>query len=345
MFRNFSDRAADFIFAAPLTIAFVAMFLFFSARGEGFFTTGNLENVALQSAVLCIIAVAVGLVMIAGYIDLSVGSVMGFSGVAAGYLMTQAEWSPLWASVVGVAVGAAAGLVNGVLVAYLRFSALIVTLGMLTIVRGCTFAITQETFYGFGEGFSKLGSGHFLSVPVPVWIAAAVCVAGGIFLKFTAGGRHVYAVGVNQEAAYYSGINVRRIPLALFIVSGAAAGLGGVITIARIDAAPSGSLGVAFELSALTAVLLGGVSFAGGRGTVFGIVLGVLFLGVLQNGLAILNVSFANQQIANGLALVVATALEVSAASLAGRSGRRRLARAGSNPGAGATPSTGGPPD
>jgi ribose transport system permease protein len=141
----------------------------------------------------------------------------------------------------------------------------------------------------------------------------------------TAGGRHVYAVGVNQEAAYFSGINVRRLPLLHFVASGAAAGLGGIITIARIDAAPSGSLGVGFELSALTAVLLGGVAFGGGRGSVFGIVLGVLFLGVLQNGLAIMNVSFANQQIANGLALVVATALEVTLASIAGRPGGRRL--------------------
>jgi ribose transport system permease protein len=120
-------------------------------------------------------------------------------------------------------------------------------------------------------------------------------------------------------------INIRRIPLLLFIVSGAAAGLGGIITIARIDAAPSGSLGVGFELSALTVILLGGVSFTGGRGTVFGIVLGVLFLGVLQNGLAIMNVSFAGQQVANGLALVVATALEVTAGTLAARTALRRV--------------------
>ena len=328
MLRKLHVRAAALVFAAPLSIAFVGMFVFFALRGEGFFSAENLENVALQSAVLCIVSVAVGFVMIAGYIDLSVGSVMGFSGVAAGYLMSQAHWSPVWASIVGVALGAAAGWVNGVLVAYFRFSALIVTLGMLTIMRGSTFAITPETFYDFGPGFGKLGSGDFLGLPIPVWIAAAVCIIGGIFLKFTAGGRHVYAVGVNQEAAYFSGINIRRIPLLLFIVSGAAAGLGGIITIARIDAAPSGSLGVGFELSALTAILLGGVPFTGGRGTVFGIVLGVLFLGVLQNGLAIMNVSFAGQQVANGLALVVATALEVTAASLASWTALRRFSRA-----------------
>ncbi len=323
MLKGLSGRAAGFIFAAPLSIAFIAMFVFFSVHGKGFFSAGNLENVALQSAVLCIISVAVGLVMISGYIDLSVGSVMGLSGVAAGYLMIEAEWSPLWASVFGVAVGACAGLVNGMLVAYLRLSALIITLGMLTIARGTTFAITQETFYGFGEGFSEVGSGHFLSAPTPIWIAAAVCVACGVFLKFTAGGRHIYAIGVNREAAYYSGISVRRIPLLLFVVSGAAAGVGGIIMIARIDAAPSGSLGVGIELNALTAVLLGGVSFTGGRGTVFGIVLGVLFLGVLQNGLAIMNVSFANQQIANGLALVVAAALAVGVTWFSDRASER----------------------
>ena len=329
MIRNLHIRIADLVFATPLSIAFLGMFVFFALHGEGFFSVENLQNVALQSAVLCIVSVAVGFVMIAGYIDLSVGSIMGFSGVAAGYLMSQAHWSPVWASLVGVALGAAAGLVSGILVAYLRFSALIVTLGMLTIMRGSTFAITPETFYDFGPGFGMLGSGMILSLPIPVWIAAAVCIIGGIFLNFTAGGRHVYAVGVNQEAAYFSGINIRRIPLLLFMASGAAAGLGGIITIARIDAAPSGSLGVGFELSALTAILLGGVSFAGGRGTVFGIVLGVLFLGILQNGLAIMNVSFAGQQVANGLALVVATALEVTAASVASRTALRRFSKAG----------------
>ncbi len=327
MFRNLHGRAADFIFAAPLSAAFIVMFAFFTLEGDGFFNADNLVNVALQSAALCIVAVAVGLVMIAGYVDLSVGSVMGFSGVTAGYLMTQSHWSPLWASVAGVALGAVSGIINGVLVAYLRFSALIVTLGMLTILRGATFVITPQTFYDFGAGFCEFGSGSFLAVPIPVWIAAAVCIIGGAFLKFTSGGRHVYAIGVSQEAAYFSGIDIRRIPLLLFVASGAAAGFAGIITIARIDAAPSGSLGVGFELSALTAVLLGGVAFAGGRGTVFGIVLGVLFLGVLQNGLAIMNVSFANQQIANGLALLVATALEVGGAQMAARAGGRRLNR------------------
>ena len=223
MIRNLHIRIADLVFAAPLSIAFLGMFVFFALHGEGFFSIENLQNVALQSAVLCIVSVAVGFVMIAGYIDLSVGSIMGFSGVAAGYLMSQAHWSPVWASLVGVALGAAAGLVSGILVAYLRFSALIVTLGMLTIMRGSTFVITPETFYDFGPGFGMLGSGMFLSLPIPVWIAAAVCIIGGIFLNFTAGGRHVYAVGVNQEAAYFSGINIRRIPLLLFMASGAAA--------------------------------------------------------------------------------------------------------------------------
>ena len=157
MFKNLHGRAADFIFAAPLTAAFIVMFAFFAFRGEGFFNADNLVNVALQSATLCIIAVALGLVMIAGYIDLSVGSVMGFAGVAAGYLMTQAHWSPVAASVAGVALAAVSGLINGVLVAYLGFSALIVTLGMLTILRGATFVITPQTFYDFGPASASSG--------------------------------------------------------------------------------------------------------------------------------------------------------------------------------------------
>ena len=321
MLRTLRARAADFFFAAPLTIAFIAMFVFFAygARASSppiILGTSPSRARRCSSSRLLLVSHDRRLHRPVRGID------RGLQRRCGGISDDAVALAPALGLGRRCRLGRGAGLITGFLVAHLGFSALIVTLGMLTILRGTTFVITDQTFYDFGAGFS------------PTWVGPLSGSADTrvdrhlrlyrrcIFLKFTSGGRHVYAIGVNQEAAYFSGIDIRRIPLLLFVVSGAAAGLAGIITIARIDAAPSGSLGVGVELNALTAVLLGGVSFAGGRGNVFGIVLGVLFLGVLQNGLAIMNVSFANQQIANGLALVLATALEGGGAWISARTGR-----------------------
>lgn len=315
---------------SPLLVGLLLLVALFTGLSADFLTLDNLRVIGLQSAQLGIVAVGVALLVLCGHVDLSVGSTMGLCGVLAGYLMTSADVSPLLAVLVALGAGATVGALNGVMCAYLGFSPIVVTLGMLTAVHGVTFLITSGTVFGFGDGFGTLGNGSVAGIPVPVLIAAAVFALGAIFLTLAPGGRHVYAIGVNREAAYLAGIPVRRLPFVLFVLTGLLAALAGLIETARLDSAPASSLGVGFELNVLTAVLLGGIAFNGGRGNLLGVLAGVLFLGVLQNGLAIMNVPFAWQAIASGLALVLSIGLDSVTTKLSEhfRAKRRRAAEA-----------------
>lgn len=201
------------------------------------------------------------------------------------------------------------GLINAIASPLFGLSAFITTLGTLTAVRGVAQLVNPLGANNFGGGFGLLGVGTFLAVPIAVWIAAAGLVIGALFLVFTPAGRHVYAIGVNPRAAHLSGVNVKRMPFILYLVSGAAAGLAGAITVARLNSAPAGQLGLGFELTVLTAILLGGVALTGGEGSMFGVLVGVLFLGILNNSLVQLGVTSFWQNVASGVALVAAIAI------------------------------------
>jgi ribose transport system permease protein len=176
-------------------------------------------------------------------------------------------------------------------------------------VRGIAQLLSPIPRNNFGSEFGLLGVGTLAGVPLSVWIATLLLVLAGVFLAFTPIGRHVYAIGVNREAAYLSGVRVRAVPFWLFALSGAMAGFAGTIVIARLNSAPAGQLGGGFELVVLTAVLLGGVALTGGEGTIFGVVVGVLFYGALNNSLVLLGVTTFWQAVASGLALVGAIGL------------------------------------
>jgi ribose transport system permease protein len=302
--RRYGARLAR----SALLIALALEILIFFMLSSDFLTVDNFRDIAIQNAVVGLVAVPTALLLLTGYIDLSIGSVLALAAVVTGTLITHGA-SPFVASLAGIGVGLCIGAFNGVLVCYLGFSTIIVTLGMLTAIRGVAIESSQQTPVGFGETFAKLGNGTLLSVPVPIVILALAFALGGLFLRYSIWGRHVYAIGVNKEAAFLSGISVRRIPFLLFVVTGLATGLGGIVLASRIDAAPGGSIGDGFELSVLTAVLLGGVAFEGGRGNMFGVLLGVAFVAILQNGLTLLNVPTTTSLIAQGAVLVVAAAL------------------------------------
>lgn len=287
-------------------VAEVVVFFLFSAD---FLTVGNLTDIGLESSVIALVSVPFALLLLTGYIDLSVGSVLGLAAVITGLLLNHGT-SPVLAVLAGIGVGTVIGLINGLLCAVMGFSSIIVTLGGLTALRGVALQASTATPTNFGASFDAIGNGSIAGVPTPVIIAAAALLIGGAILRFTAWGRHIYAIGINREAAFLSGLSIRRLPLILFVATGAAAALGGIIQAARLDAAPGSTLGVGFELNVLTAVLLGGVSFGGGRGKLFGVFLGVAFLGILQNGLTLLNVSLPVTDVAQGLVLVVAGGLE-----------------------------------
>jgi ribose/xylose/arabinose/galactoside ABC-type transport system permease subunit len=293
----------------PLLPVLAVLVVAFQLGTGSFLDAANLRGIATDAATIAIVAVPLALLLVSGYLDLSVGSSLALGGLVAGQL-AGAHHQSLAVSVLGaLAAGAAVGFVNGILCCYLGLSPFIVTLGMLTAVRGLAQQLFPLPLSGFGTGFAWLGGATLGGIAAPVVIAALVLLAGAAFLAFAPAGRHVFAIGVNREAAYLSGISIRRTPFALFLLTGAAAALAGAIKASTLDSVSSGTSGSGFELAVLTAVLLGGVALSGGSGTIFGVLLGVLFLGCLQNGLTLLSVPTFWQQIAQGAALVVGAAL------------------------------------
>ncbi|MEU0414458.1 ABC transporter permease [Streptomyces griseorubiginosus] len=292
----------------PLIVVLGVMVVGFQLSTGSFLDPGNLRGIATDAATLAIVAVPSALLVISGYLDLSVGSTLALGGLVGGWLAGQGQ-SPVVAVVGALAAGALVGAVNGILCCYLGLSAFIVTLGMLTAVRGLAQQLFPLPLSGFGTGFAWLGGARIAGVAAPVVVAALVLVAGALFLALTPAGRHVFAIGVNREAAHLSGIDIRRTPFALFVITGVAAALAGAIKASVLDSVVAGTSGSGFELAVLTAVLVGGVALTGGSGSILGVLLGVLFLGCLQNGLTLLDVPTFWQQMAQGTALVAGAAL------------------------------------
>lgn len=293
-----------------LLFALLILVAFFSTQSDRYLTRTNLHVVLLQVAVVAIIAVPGAMLLVAGYVDLAVGSVAVLASIILGELVT-AGWSTLAATFAALLVGVAWGIATGYLIAYLGFSPVVVTLGGLAGARGLAEIISKGlTKYGFGAGFAQLGNGEFAGLDTPVWIFLAVFLAGVYAWYQTPLGRHVTAIGADRVAAHSLGVATRRIPFLLYGASGLASALGGLIVTSQLDGA-SLSIGVGLELSVLSAILLGGVSFVGGRGSLFGVLLGVLFIGALDNGLVQMNVGPYYQRSAVGLALVFAAALDI----------------------------------
>jgi ribose/xylose/arabinose/galactoside ABC-type transport system permease subunit len=288
----------------------VVLCIYFTSQANTFLTLGNFRETAINSSILGVVVVASTMLVIAGYVDLSIGSVIGLSGVITSLCVLQWNVPPVIAMLLGVLTGAVVGVVNGTLCTFLGFSSIIVTLGMLSAIRGITLLTTSTALFGLGPQFAVLGRGEIAHVPVLVLVALATFVIGVAFLTLTPWGRYVYAIGVNPQAAYLAGLPVRGLPFALFVVTGASAGLAGVLFSARLDGAAPAELGLGMELTTLTAILIGGVAFAGGRGSLFGVFFAVLLLGVLQDGLVLMNVSSFIQLVAQGGVLVLAAALD-----------------------------------
>ena len=310
MTPTFRDRLRNAIITNPLFVLLIVMIVAVSiATGGTLLNWVNVRGILQDGAIIALVAVPGAMLVIAGYIDLSVGSTLALGGIVAGVIMAGGKGSPALAVLAAVGVGLAVGLVNAIASPVFGLSAFITTLGTLTAVRGVAQLVSPLGANNFGEAFGFLGVGTLLAVPVAVWIAAAALILGALFLVFTPAGRHVYAIGVNPRAAHLSGIAVKRMPFILYLVSGAAAGLAGAITVARLNSAPAGQLGLGFELTVLTAILLGGVALTGGEGSMFGVLVGVLFLGVLTNSLVQLGVTSFWQNVASGVALIAAIAI------------------------------------
>jgi ribose transport system permease protein len=274
----------------------------------------NFENFAAilrNLAVDGILAVGMMIMLITGLFDLSVGGMLSMIGVITGWLMKQAGF-PVWLAIlVGLAVAALGGLINGLVVAKLRVNALITTLGTMGIFRGVAVLIGGPGIGFLPESFNRIGQSQLFGVQSPVWMMAALALVFQYLMSRTAFFRQYYYIGANEKAATLSGINVTRMQIVAFIIMGLVAGLAGIVFASRIGTSVS-IAGDGAELRVITAVILGGASLSGGKGTIWGALIGVTFIALIQNILIIAKVDAYWQNIIIGVVLVAAVALDAA---------------------------------
>ena len=303
-------RMKSFMRTAGMLPVLVLLCVGFGLLTDGFFTLQNVSIVAQQASINIVLAAGMTFVILTGGIDLSVGSVLSAAAVAAMLASNLPGWG--WIGVpVGLAVGLGFGIVNGALISLLRLPPFIVTLGALTAVRGIARLLGHDTtVFNPQLSFAFIGNGSILGIPWLVVIALTVVAVSWFVLRRTVLGLHIYSVGGNPEAARLAGIRVRAVELFVYAVSGLMAGLGAVMSAARLYAANGLQLGQSYELDAIAAVILGGTSFVGGVGSIVGTLVGALIIAVLSNGLVLLGVSDIWQYIVKGLVIVGAVALD-----------------------------------
>ena len=301
-------RQHDFIASnfgvLSIAVVFVVLFAFFSVQTDSFLTSNNLVNVLRQVAPTVVVAVAMTFVITTGAIDLAVGSIVGLT--AASLAIFAESGNPIVALVLTLLMGAGIGAINGALTAYGKLQSFIVTLAALTAVRGVALLITDGYSTPITSGFLlPLGNGKFLGLYTPTWIAIIAVLGGWYVFTQTRFGRYIVAVGSNAESLRRSGIDIRRIQMAALTLTGLFAGIAGVLTASRLASGSSNS-GTMFELEVITAVVLGGTSLMGGRGSIVGSAIGALTLGIISNGLVLLRVDVYWVPIVQGIILVVA---------------------------------------
>lgn len=296
----------------PLIVLFLIIAIM-TVASPVFLTPGNLLTVLLQTSYNAILAVGISFTILIGGIDLSIGSVLAFSSAIGALLLTQV-W-PLFAVLLLIlALGTLLGFLNGLLVSYGRLQAFIATLGTMSLWRGLTLVITQARPISIrkapaADAFCFIGSGSVLGVPVPVWIMVLVFLLAYVILRHLRIGRYLYAIGCNEEAALYSGIQTQKVKLFAFSISGLLASLAGIIVTARLSSATP-TAGTAYEMDAIAAAVLGGVSMAGGKGNIRGIAVGALIIGILSNALNLLNIGSYYQGVVKGIVILIAVLLD-----------------------------------
>lgn len=294
--------------ASSLLILFVLM-VFFTLMSDRFLTWSNMQNVTRSTSSVIIVGSAVTLVMIARGLDLSVGSVLAAAGVVAASV--AASGANLWlAYFLGLMIGTLFGLVNAVLVVGFKVTPIIATLGTLNIARGMAYLITPSAILvGLPENWSDVGTLSVRGVPIPVVIAIVVALFFGWLLGRTVFGRHVYAIGGNEETARLSGVNIGKVLFLVYLLAGAATGLAAIVLTSRLGSGDP-NIGVGFEFQVIVAVILGGTSLAGGEGRIAGTVIGAMIVGFLGNGLNLIGVEPFWQYVAQGVALIAAVILD-----------------------------------
>ena len=303
---NVMSLLAKSIDQVSTVLVFVAILCLMELLHSGFVTTSNLSLIFLQSATRAILATGVMLVIVSGGIDISIGTVMSLCMVVMGIAVIDGGMSIYLGFAAAILTGVVVGSINGFLIAFAGLPPFIVTLGMLGIAQGLALLISNgRSLYGFPDSFEVYGGGSIFSIPVPVLIFLAFALAMTFVFYQTRLGRYAFTIGGNEEATRRAGINVRAYKLAFYAVVGGTAGLASIVLAARINSAHPG-IGFGYELDAIAAVVIGGGSLMGGRGTVFGAVMGALIMSAIRFGLNVMAMSPFIQQIVVGVILIAA---------------------------------------
>ena len=304
------SKTVDIIRGRAIFVFLIVMIIFFSIVSRNFLTVNNLLNVARQVSIYGIAAIGMTYVILLGGIDLSIGSIISFVNIVAAYFMVNQGLSPWIAIIVSVFACAMLGLMNGVIIATVKMPPLIVTFATQTIVAGIAFLISDgRPISGFESSFLQIGQGHLGPIPIPILIMLACFAIGGFILTKTFFGRYFYALGGNEEAAELSGIQVKSVKFLVYALSGLFAGIAGIVMLARANTGQPNA-GVGYEFAVITCVVLGGVSVSGGSGKISNVIAGVLIIGVLRNGMILMNISSFTQMIIKGIILLLAVGFD-----------------------------------
>ncbi|PVD50757.1 ribose ABC transporter permease [Terrimonas sp.] len=304
------NLAKNYLSKYGILIALLVICIILSIATPYFFTAQNLIIVLRQVSINGILAIGVTFVIIAGGIDLSLGSVVALTGVIAASFAHPGMYPVIVPVMLALLSGALIGAINGLTITLGKVAPFIVTLGMMTIARGLALVLSNgRPVTNLSPSFNFIGGGDVLYIPVPILLFVLVILISSVILKYTRIGRYIYAVGGNENAAKASGIRVGRVKLFAYIMCSGLAALAGIVLASRITTGQPNA-GIAYELDAIAAVVIGGTSLLGGRGSIAGTVIGVLIIGVINNGLDLLNVSSYYQQIIKGIIIVGAVLLD-----------------------------------
>lgn len=290
----------------------IALAVLLSVISPAFRDPQNLINILQQVTVNAILALGMTMVIFTGGIDLSVGSVVAFSGIVMGILVIDLGVNPWLAALIGIALGSVCGTINGLLISRFKLQPMIATLGMMSITRGAALTLAGgRTISGYPPGFTWLGNGTIPGTTIPVQIVFMLLlyVIAYYFMRYRRFGRALYSVGGNEEATRLSGINVFKYKTLAYTVSGALAGIASVVLVAKLNSAQS-IAGQDYELDAIASAVIGGASLLGGKGSIWGTLMGALIIGVIRNGLNLLNVSSYLQKLIIGFIILIAVLVD-----------------------------------
>ena len=303
-------KILDFVSKYAIYFILLALIVFFSLSSPFFLSFENGINIIRQVAIFGICAVGMTFVILIGGIDLSTGSILAVSAAVAARLMVSGV-HPVWATTAALVLGVVFGLINGFFICKLNLVPFIATLGTMTALRGVAMELTEgRGVFGIARSFSVIGQGYVGHIPIPAIIMIITFALGYMLLEMTKFGRYVYGIGDNEEAARLSGVNVKRIKYAVYAFSGFLSALAGIVFLSRLMSAQP-TAGQGYELEIITAVVLGGISMKGGEGKISRVIIGVIILGVLVNGMIMMNISPFYQFVVKGIVLLLAVSYDM----------------------------------